>query len=82
MQNFTYYAPTKVLFGRGVEEKVGAALGEFRPKKVLIHYGGGSAKRSGLLGRITASLDSAGIAWVELSGVEPNPCLLYTSRCV
>ena len=82
MQNFTYYAPTKVLFGRGVEEQVGAALGEFSPKKVLIHYGGGSAKRSGLLGRITASLDSAGIAWVELGGVEPNPKVQFVRQTI
>ena len=82
MQNFTYYAPTKVLFGRGVENNVGPALKEFSPKKVLIHYGGGSAKRSGLLGKITDSLDAAGIAWVELGGVEPNPKVQFVRETI
>ena len=82
MQNFTYYAPTKVIFGRGVEENVGEALKAFGPKKVLIHYGGGSAKRSGLIGKITDSLDKAGIAWIELGGVEPNPKVQFVREAI
>lgn len=56
MNNFTYYAPTKVLFGRGVEASVGAELAALGAKRVLVHFGGGSAVRSGLLAKVTASL--------------------------
>ena len=73
MNNFKYYAPTHVEFGKGVEEKAGELVRQFGGTKVLIHYGGGSVKRSGLFDRVTASLDKAGIPWVELGGVVPNP---------
>lgn len=75
MNNFTYYAPTKVVFGRGAEEQVGALVREFGGTKVLIHYGGGSAERTGLLGKVRKSLEEAGISYVELGGVVPNPHL-------
>ena len=72
---FTYYTPTKVVFGRDTEMQAGALVKEEGCKKVLIHYGGGSAKRSGLLDRIESSLKGAGIAYVMLGGVKPNPRL-------
>ncbi len=75
MFNFTYYTPTKVVFGRGAEERTGALVKEQGREKVLIHYGGGSVVRSGLLDRIKASLDKAGVAHIELGGVVPNPRL-------
>ncbi len=75
MYNFTYYTPTKVFFGRGTEEKTGEAVREAGGTKVLIHYGGPSAVRSGLLAKVRASLDEAGIGHVELGGVVPNPRL-------
>lgn len=75
MENFTYYTPTKVVFGKGGEEMVGGLIREHGCGKVLLHYGGGSARRSGLLGRIEASLDAAGVSYVELGGVVPNPRL-------
>ncbi len=75
MKEFTYYTPTKVVFGVGTEAQVGALVREQNCKKVLIHYGGGSVKRTGLLDRIKASLDEAGVAYVELGGVVPNPHL-------
>ncbi len=75
MFNFTYYTPTKVVFGKGAEEQIGALVKAQGCQKVLIHYGGGSAVRSGLLERIKASLDGAGVAHVELGGVVPNPRL-------
>lgn len=75
MSNFTYYTPTKVIFGRGTENQIGELVTAQHCKKVLIHYGGGSVKRSGLLERIGASLDAAGIAHIELGGVVPNPRL-------
>ena len=75
MNNFTYYAPTKVVFGKGVENTVGEELKALGATKVLIHYGGGSVIKSGLMDRVKASLDAAGIAHVELGGVVPNPRL-------
>ena len=75
MNDFQYYAPTKVLFGRDVENRAGEELNAWGASRVLIHYGGGSAVKSGLIGRIKASLDRAGLAHVELGGVVPNPRL-------
>lgn len=73
MFDFEYFAPTRVIFGRSAEERTGALLRELGVSRVLIHYGGGSAVKSGLLGRVTASLDEAGIAHASLGGVVPNP---------
>jgi len=75
MNNFQFYAPTKVVFGRGTEEQVGALVREFGGTRALVHYGGGSAVKSGLLARVLASLDAAGVSHVELGGVVPNPRL-------
>lgn len=75
MFNFTYYTPTKVVFGKGAEDQAGALVKAQGCKKVLIHYGGGSVVRSGLLGKIKASLDRELVAHVELGGVVPNPRL-------
>ena len=75
MNNFTYYTPTKVVFGKDTDKQVGQLVKEQNCKKVLIHYGGQSAKRSGLLDRIKASLEAENIAYVELGGVVPNPRL-------
>lgn len=75
MLDFSLYMPTRVEFGRGAEEKVGALVAGRGCKKVLIHYGGGSVVRSGLLDRVKAALDGAGVAHVELGGVVPNPRL-------
>jgi len=75
MLNFEYYTPTKVVFGKGTLDRVGEQVKAFGGKKVLIHYGGGSVKRTGVLDRVKASLDETGIPWVELGGVVPNPRL-------
>ena len=75
MNNFTYYAPTKVVFGKDTDKQVGKLVREQNCKKVLIHYGGQSAKRSGLLDRIKASLEAENIDYIELGGVVPNPRL-------
>ena len=82
MQSFTYYVPTKVHFGKGVENNVGEVLKSYGATKVLIHYGGGSIKRIGLLDRITASLTAAGLSYVELGGVEPNPKVAFVREGV
>ena len=75
MFDFQLYTPTKVVFGRNTEAQAGALVKEQNAKKVLIHYGGGSVVRTGLLDRVKASLDAAGISYVELGGVVPNPRL-------
>ena len=75
MFGFTYFTPTKVVFGRKTEEQVGELVRREGATKVLVHFGGQSAIRSGLLSRITASLDAAGIEHKELGGVVPNPHL-------
>ena len=73
MDNFTFYAPTYFAFGKETENKAGHYVKRFGGSKVLLHYGGGSVVRSGLLERVKASLTSEGIAYVELGGVMPNP---------
>ncbi|MDR2521616.1 MAG: iron-containing alcohol dehydrogenase, partial [Spirochaetaceae bacterium] len=75
MNNFVYYAPTKVLFGKDTENEAGALVREAGGKNVLVHYGGGSAVKSGLLDRVCRSLDAAGLSHVKLGGVVPNPRL-------
>ncbi len=73
MNNFVYETPTKVYFGKGEEANVGKIIAGYAPKKVLIHYGGSSAKKSGLLDRVKASLEAENISYVELGGVVANP---------
>lgn len=75
MFNFSFYAPTRVVFGRETEAQVGELAKSYGAKKVLIHFGGGSVVRSGLLDRVKDSLSKAGLAFVELGGVVPNPRL-------
>ena len=75
MENFAYYTPTKVVFGKDEEKNVGKLAKDFGAKKVLIHYGGGSAVRSGLIDKIKTSLTEESISFVELGGVKPNPRL-------
>ncbi|MBN2657046.1 MAG: iron-containing alcohol dehydrogenase [Spirochaetales bacterium] len=74
MENFTFNNPTKILFGKGREAEVGREASAYG-KNILLHYGGGSIKKSGLYDRVVASLKEAGLAVVELSGVKPNPRL-------
>lgn len=73
MENFTFYSPTYFVFGKEEENNTGKYVRRFGGSKVLIHYGGGSVVRSGLLDRVKASLKEEGIAFVELGGVKPNP---------
>lgn len=75
MFNFQYYAPTKVIFGKGTEAETGKLIRQFGGTSVLVHFGGQSAVRSGLIDRIKTSLEGAGLAHVELGGVVPNPRL-------
>ena len=73
MKDFNYYAPTEVVFGREAEARTGQLVHKYQGTKVLVHYGGQSAKRSGLLDAVCRSLQEAGIAYVTLGGVVPNP---------
>ena len=75
MYNFEYYTPTRVVFGKNSEKETGRLIKAQDCKKVLIHYGGKSAKKSGLLDRVCESLDEEGVEYVMLSGVVPNPHL-------
>lgn len=74
MDNFIFRNPTRILFGKGMETQVGAETAKFA-KKVLLHIGGGSVKKSGLYDVVTTSLNAAGVSYVELGGVQPNPRL-------
>ncbi len=73
MNNFTFYSPTYFVFGKDEELRTGEYVKKYQGTKVLIHYGGGSAVRSGLLDKIKTSLNNCGIKYVELGGVKPNP---------
>lgn len=75
MQDFNYYAPTEVVFGKDAEGRLVEMIRKYGGKKVLLHYGGKSAERSGLLGSVRDKLNEAGIPFVELGGVKPNPRL-------
>ena len=75
LKDFNFYAPTRVVFGRDAETKIGQLVKACGATKVLIHYGGGSAERSGLLSVVRQQLSEAGISFVELGGVVPNPLL-------
>ena len=75
MLGFTFYAPTRVVFGKNTQNEVGELAKAYGAHKVLIHYGGKSAARSGLLDIIKLSLNAAGIEYAELGGVVPNPHL-------
>lgn len=75
INDFNFYAPTRVVFGRDAEKKIGELVASCQCRKVLIHYGGGSAERSGLLNVVREQLNTAGIPYVELGGVVPNPLL-------
>ena len=73
MLNFNYCNSTRYVYGPGEHLNTGALLSPLVKGKILLHYGGGSISRAGLLGRIRKSLDEAGISYAELGGVKPNP---------
>jgi len=73
MNNFTFYSPTYFVFGKDEENKAGHYVKRFGGSKALIHFGGGSVVRSGLLDRVKSSLKAEGLGFVELGGVKPNP---------
>ena len=75
IKDFNFYSPTQVVFGKSAEEQLAALVKRYGGTRVLVHYGGGSARRSGLLDKVFGLLSDAGIGYVELGGVVPNPLL-------
>ncbi len=73
MENFSFYSPTKFVFGKDSENQTGKLVKEFGGSKVLLHFGGGSVVKSGLIDRIKKSLEAEKIEYIELGGVHPNP---------
>jgi len=74
MENFEFISPTKIIFGRNTESLVGEEVKKYS-NKILFHYGGGSIKRIGLYEKVVGSLKEAGVKFIELPGVKPNPRL-------
>ncbi|MDR0315744.1 MAG: iron-containing alcohol dehydrogenase [Treponema sp.] len=74
MQNFEYYVRTKIIFGKDTESKAGGEAAQYA-QRILLHHSGGHAVKSGLIDRVKTSLKNAGVEWVELDGVQPNPRL-------
>ena len=81
MENFFYNIPTKVSFGKGAIDDLSGYISEYGDS-VLLVYGGGSIKRTGLYDRIIKLLDCSHISHIELSGVEPNPRLTTVKKGV
>ncbi|MCR4879341.1 MAG: iron-containing alcohol dehydrogenase [Bacilli bacterium] len=77
MDNFIYYTPTKIYFGKGEENKVGKILKSYNPKKILLVYGSGSVIKSGLLAKVEKLLDEEGLKYIEFGGAKPNPELSH-----
>ena len=73
MNDFTFYSPTRFVFGRRACDRTGEEVAAAGYRRALIVYGGGSVVRAGTLDRVKASLDAAGVTHVELGGVRPNP---------
>ena len=73
MNDFSFYSPTKFVFGRGAETQTGALVKAFGGHKALLHFGGGSVKRTGVYGAVVKALDAAGVPFVAFGGVQPNP---------
>ena len=82
MQSFVQYTPTEIVFGKDTENRVGDLVKKWGGTKVMLVYGGQSAVKSGLIGRIEKSLEEAGIGYTHLSGVKPNPRLALAEEGV
>ncbi|MBO3839832.1 MAG: iron-containing alcohol dehydrogenase [Thermoproteota archaeon] len=79
MEDFEFQCPTKIIFGRGVENRVGEEVVKYS-RRILFHYGGGSIKRIGLYDKVVRSLKEAGVEFIELPGVRPNPRLSLVKK--
>ena len=81
MQNFTFYNPVKIIFGKGTIAKLGNEASK-AGKHALLVYGGGSIKRNGVYVTVMTALEAAGIAVTEHAGVKPNPVLSHVREGV
>ncbi len=82
MNDFVFYSPTRFVFGKGVTDQAGPELARAGFGRVMLVYGQGSVVRSGVLDRVKASLDAAGVAYVEAGGVRPNPDVSWVRAAV
>ena len=82
MRDFTYYAPTKVFFGKEKHKDVGKIISDYGYSKIMLQYGSGSIKKSGLYDEVLKSLKDNKIEVVEMGGVEPNPKLSFVREAV
>lgn len=73
MINFEFHTPTKIFFGKDTHKQIGEIISNYGFKKILLHYGGGSIKKTGLYDQVLESLNRNKIEFIELGGVEPNP---------
>ena len=79
MNNFIFQNPTKIIFGKDTEKLAGVET-KNSADKILLHYGGGSIKKTGLYDTVVKSLKEAGVEFLELSGVQPNPRLSLVQK--
>ncbi len=82
MNDFVFHSPTKFVFGRGYADRTGAEMKQLGFEKVLVVYGQGSVVRTGTLARVLASLDEAGVAYVEAGGARPNPEVTFVRQAI
>lgn len=82
MKNFELCTPTKIYFGRGREKEAGAIIASLGCRKPLVYFGGGSARRTGLLAAVETSIMAAGLTYAELGGVQPNPTVEFCEKTV
>lgn len=80
MQSFTFYSPTEIVFGRGAQEQTAQKVKKYGGTRVFLLYGGGSVRKSGLLGEVEKTLADAGIEFRSLGGVQPNPRLAFAEE--
>ena len=79
MNNFEFFAPTEIVFGRGVEDQTGETARKYGARRIMLVYGGGSVVRSGLLAKVENSLSKAGVTYIEYGGAKPNPTLAHAN---
>ena len=82
MKDFLFHLPTKVYFGKDADQNIGLKLRPYHASRILILYGGGSVKRSGLLDRVEKDLEENGLTYVEMGGVEPNPKVQFVREAI
>ena len=82
MHGFTQYTPTRIIFGKETQKQAGELAKSLKASKVFVVYGGGSVVRSGLLDEVTASLEEAGLEYMTVGGVKPNPRLSFAREAV